>query len=451
MFKRTLLLVQIILLSFFVSFSNDIEVTPLQTGNNNGGETLWDHFYIKNDLPEGISNFNAKYLSHWSPNQAGSYKNIPDIGNIKMDDGIVLSTGFAVDCIGPNDHSSKSGQGGYPGDPEINEIIGNQTNDVAAFEISFESDSSIQGFSFTFAFGSEEYPAYVGSQYIDAFVVILDGENICHDLNNNFISVNNSLFNIDNNDTPSINLQWNGFTYVIKVSEKLSPGDHTIKFAVADVGDFRLDSGVFLSNFKFSYDSLSNIPLVNIASDQTFSVGSDIPAGTIIGKIENRSLFGPISLTKLSTDNDFKIENWNIISQKDVTFALNEVRNISIEGKLDTTWNGKKWMVLDTFNITIKNDNTKLLQAIETISLNEVRIHTRNKISTLNFNVDNKKDINISLYNMRGRCISKNHQYKVTHSDEIQFTTDNLAKGNYICSIIEKNACLKNVHFLITE
>ncbi len=451
MFKHILILVLILLLPFLTVYSSDIEVTPLQIGNNTAGDILWDHFYLANDLPSGISNFIAEYPAYWGANQAGSYKNIPEIGNYKMNDGIVLSTGNAIDCIGPNDHGTKSGQGGFPGDQEINQIIGSITNDVAALKISFKNDSTIKGFTFTYAFGSEEYPAYVGSQYNDAFVVILDGENICNDINNNFVSVNNSLFNIDNNDTPSINLQWNGFTYVVKVSEQLLPGNHTIKFAVADVGDFRLDSGVFLSNFKFSYDSLSNIPLVDIASDQEFSVTSIIPAGTIIGEIESKSLFGPVTHRKLSLNDDFKIENWNIISKKDVTLSLNETKNLLIEGKLDTTWNNKNWIVLDTFNVTIKNDNTELMQNKGIQNSPKITINSKNRKAILNFNRNNIKNIKISIYNMRGRYINKNQAYNVTNTEQIQFETDKLSKGNYICRITEKGSSIKNIQFLITE
>ena len=61
--------------------------------------------------------------------------------------GVVLSTGNAVDVVGPNDTGSKSGLG-----------------TIAQLDISFDADSTVNKLFFQYVFGSEEFLEFAGSQ-----------------------------------------------------------------------------------------------------------------------------------------------------------------------------------------------------------------------------------------------------------------------------------------------
>ena len=95
--------------------------------------------------------------------------------------------------------------------------------------------------------GSEEWPEYLGSQYIDAFGLYVNGFNIA--------SVDGKPVNIDHPDMapiPGTELNavlapgddpLNLFSYVVGDGAE----DNTLIFIIADTGDEILDSTVYLS------------------------------------------------------------------------------------------------------------------------------------------------------------------------------------------------------------
>lgn len=447
MFTRTHVLFIFIFSLILQIQATDIEITTYKSYVV--ADSLWQNFYSENEIPSGITNLSVEFTSHYAEDQVGSFKNIPEIGNYKMSDGIVLSTGNAIDCVGPNDKAITSGENGFPGEPDINAAIGYDTYDAAIININFTSDHTIQGFTFNYTFGSEEYPSYVGSKFADAFVVLLDGRNICLDSDGKIISINNTFFNIDNNSNPSINLQWNGFTYVMQISASLTPGSHSLKFAVADVSDYRIDSGVFLSNFKFTLDSLSCVPLIEIGSNQTFSAPPSMNSKTVISQLENRSLFSPVTLTQLTETDKFEIDNWNIVARNDITLPVNSSYSVMIEGKLDTMWNGQKWTVLDTFTIAVIIDPTNNISA--PVRKNKATAFISNSI--LNITIPNTyaTKINASIFNLQGKCIFSNAHFKISHKNTLQLNTEELSKGSYICRITSGNSYKEEIMFQILK
>lgn len=223
------------------------------TANPKGSDIL-KAFIGNNAVPAGVTKLSITYVNgHFAGKQAGVYSNIPKIGTIKMRDGFVLTTGFAKDCIGPNDRTNTSGEHGWPGEVDLQAVAGTSIFDAAVVEIKFTTDKSVKGIQFDFAFGTEEFPEFVG-KFNDVFICMYNGKNICKDSNGNLVSVNNAYFNIDNHQTPhKVDLEYDGFTCVLRTSVKVQPGDHVLKFAIGDAKDQRLDSGVFLSNFSFTY------------------------------------------------------------------------------------------------------------------------------------------------------------------------------------------------------
>ena len=251
-------------------------------------DSLWEIF-LTDTVPKGVTNLTVR-VAH-DGRAYGSYANFPTIANIDVIDGILLTSGWATYAIGPN-----NSDGDYygtnpisaPNDPDLDDIINNAsypTFDATYFIVEFDTDTSVKGISFDFVYGSEEFPEFVGNIFNDLFCCFLDGENISYDGNGQVINVNNDYFLVDNLDD-HLNLQFDGFTPLLRTSDSLTAGHHVIKFAIADVSDDILTSGVFLSNFRFRYTGSGTVPVKELIDNQQFSVLENSPAGTFVGEVK---------------------------------------------------------------------------------------------------------------------------------------------------------------------
>jgi len=186
--------------------------------------------------------------------------------NVGIDSGLILTSGSATNAIGPNDQSGVSGYNGTNGDPDLDNLIpGFTTKDacIIEFDITPLSDT----LSFDYVFGSDEYLEYVNSSFNDVFGFFISGPGIIGSQNiallpstaipvsiNNVNDVSNNTYYINNGDgstspqntNPSF-IQYDGFTTVLTARALVQPCQtYHLKLAVADAGDFALDSGVFL-------------------------------------------------------------------------------------------------------------------------------------------------------------------------------------------------------------
>lgn len=200
--------------------------------------------------------------------------------------GIVLSTGNVIDALGPN-NTTASTKNYFKGDPDLSKIVNSKTFDSAILEFDFLSLTD--SISFVFQFASEEYPEYVKKGVSDIFgffitdlstnnkknIAILPNNNvpITIDLINNFVNSdyyisNNSLEyrfkgNLDADERFYENnylFQFDGYTKPIFSGLKLEPFKwYHFKIAIADVGDRKFDSWIFLKGNSF----VSNGNIIN--------------------------------------------------------------------------------------------------------------------------------------------------------------------------------------------
>ncbi len=128
------------------------------------------------------------------------------------------------------------------------------SKDVAALTVNFTLSAASQ-VGFDFIFGSVEFPQYT-SRYTDAFLAFLDGTDvgnqIVFDASDNAVQVGSSFASaLTTADTNTAFAAPHGLlkleTYTQGV---LSAGSHSISFQIGDVNDRRLDSAVFISNFR---------------------------------------------------------------------------------------------------------------------------------------------------------------------------------------------------------
>ena len=207
--------------------------------------------------------------------QSGTFTN-GNTSGINIDEGIILTSGSALDAVGPNSLDDTTTVTGTGGDAQLNALVAQSTNDVNILEFDFTSTSGDLFFNFVFA--SEEYNEWVDSSFNDVFALFVDDVNIAIAPDGQAVAINNvncgnpydSLFvgdncsSFNNNDLndggPFFDIEYDGFTDVFTAQiSGLGTDEHHMKFAIADVGDFILDSAIFIEAGSFS-DTGTTVP-----------------------------------------------------------------------------------------------------------------------------------------------------------------------------------------------
>jgi hypothetical protein len=195
---------------------------------------------------------------------------------VSIDTGILLTSGQAGGAVGPNNNDAFTANNGLAGDADLTALIpGFSTHDATSLEFTFTSAGGDLFFNYVFA--SEEYNEYTNTAFNDVFGFFVDGVNIALIPGTTTpVSINNvnggnpfgtgatNPGSYNNNDLsdggPFFDIQYDGFTDVFQAKALgLSPGNHTIKLAIADAGDWVLDSGVFIQGGSFS-DTPTGVP-----------------------------------------------------------------------------------------------------------------------------------------------------------------------------------------------
>ena len=229
----------------------------------------------------GITITGASFVG--ASGQAGNYGGFnlaSGSTTLAIADGVLLTTGQAVNALGPNANGPptviRDAPGGsddtetelfLPGDPDMTALLTPfPTNDANSLTINFTATSSVNSIIFDFIFGSEEFPEFVG-QRNDAFGVFLDGEQITFDTDGSLVSVNNNFFLLNNSGVTTLfdpdvagttgvtlDIEYDGLTPAVRTQAPLDDAitNHEIKFVIVDADDFELDSGVFISRLQSS-------------------------------------------------------------------------------------------------------------------------------------------------------------------------------------------------------
>jgi hypothetical protein len=169
---------------------------------------------------------------------------------------VILSTGLAESADDPNDVGNLSF--------ELYGLNNSQGNDLTQLALRLRVPNNMNCASFDFAYFSEEFPEFVGSQYNDAFTAEFGGTNLsivgnqvvaplnfAFDTSGNVISVN-TVFGV----TLVTNTTYDGGTPLLRAHTAVTPGSVVdFVFSVQDLGDSIYDSAVFLDKFFWSNDS----------------------------------------------------------------------------------------------------------------------------------------------------------------------------------------------------
>jgi hypothetical protein len=202
--------------------------------------------------------------------------------NIGLGSGILLTSGRASDAIGPNNNGAIgfNQPDAFDGDADLSTLVSGSIRDACRLEFDFVAESDF--ITVQYVFGSEEYNEYVCSQYNDVFGFFVtgnipsggnyNGANVAlvpstalpvsvNTINlgvpgaegsfGNCVALDNTEFYVDN--ASGVSIQYDGFTVVLTAQVAVIPGEtYRFKFAIADVSDSVLDSGVFIRSNSFS-------------------------------------------------------------------------------------------------------------------------------------------------------------------------------------------------------
>jgi len=184
----------------------------------------------------------------------GTYVN--PTGTYGIGSGIVISSGDAGDYNdGPSlsdDNTTDYGVAATaPQETLLDTITGGGLDhfDVTELTIDFSlaADAGNTLF-FNVVFGSEEFDDYVGSSFIDAFGLFVNGTNIAF-ANGQPININNSGMQFAaGTELNGVLFGANGSAVLTFSTVLANPtGSNTVKFIIADSGDTALDSTAFIS------------------------------------------------------------------------------------------------------------------------------------------------------------------------------------------------------------
>ena len=220
----------------------------------------------------------------------------PNILGTGFDQGILLTSGYASNVVGPNESSFQSQAWNSAGDTDLDTLTGGTTHDANSLIFNFTVDPNVSQLGFNYVFGSEEYNEFVGSPFNDGFGFYVDGNNVAVLPGsgdtvsiNNVNSGKNSTFYRDNSlsDFPNgapINTELDGLTTVLyaDVFHSLDPNKsvHQIKLVIADTGDTGYDSAVFIQGSSFGSTTPPSVP--EAGTSVSLGIGLVVLAGLTV-------------------------------------------------------------------------------------------------------------------------------------------------------------------------
>lgn len=186
-------------------------------------------------------------------------------------EGIILSTGKIIDACGPNYFISDDTAPGWTGDQDLNYALG-ISNSINATVLEFDFIPIGNQISFDYIFASEEYHGSATCTYSDGFAFLLKEVGTTNYQNlalipNTAIPVkvttvhpeilggcpaqNEQYFEAFNG--PEYPTNFNGQTKVLTARATVIPNTpYHIKLVIADEGNYRYDSAIFLRGGSFN-------------------------------------------------------------------------------------------------------------------------------------------------------------------------------------------------------
>ena len=194
---------------------------------------------------------------------------ISDIGGdtpapvVGIDRGIFISSGGGPGT--ENTSSSFTVILGEPGDDRLTDTAreafpgAGSTNDASIVSFTFDAADlgNSPSISFDLFFGSDEYPEYVNSSFVDIATIYVNGVNYALfngdsaqplSIVGPSINTEGNFFNNSSSSDTEYDTEYDGFSVLLNVIAPIQAGTNEVIIAIADTGDSSFDSGLFVGN-----------------------------------------------------------------------------------------------------------------------------------------------------------------------------------------------------------
>ena len=288
-----------------------------------------------------VSNFSASGGNFGSNEFSYGYFNAN--GSIfPFQEGIVLSTGKLNSAVGPNTNFSDSGIGmGWNGDPDLNTAL-SLTNTFNATVLEFDFIPNANTISFDYIFASEQYllnPASNQCNYTDGFAFLLKEASATNYQNLALVpgtsipvkvntvrgsgticpAANETYFDAFN--TGTYPTAFDGQTKVLTAQATVIPGTlYHIKLVIADEGNARFDSGIFLRAGSFVSEK-------DLGPNRLIATGNSLCTNEIL----------TLNATQTGATNYKWFKNGNQVGTNSATFDVNSAGIYAVEITINTT------------------------------------------------------------------------------------------------------------------
>jgi PEP-CTERM motif len=180
---------------------------------------------------------------------SGTFTNVA--GTYGIGSGIVISSGNVNDYnTGPNTTGSKTtsyGVAATAAQELILDAITGSFNHFDVTQLDIDFTTSTGSVFFQVVFGSEEWPEFVNSSFIDGFGLLLDGVNIAFVLGLP-VNINHpAMAGISGTELDGV-LAPGGNPLLTFSASGLSSGTHTLTFIVSDTSDTVLDTTAYIAS-----------------------------------------------------------------------------------------------------------------------------------------------------------------------------------------------------------
>jgi hypothetical protein len=215
----------------------------------------------------GISLVGGSVIYTGDPDAASTFDSL-NLGSAQIaTPGIFLSSGENQPPL-TNTQSGFSQSHFTPGDTDLQGIVdaafsgAGDTQDAAVLQFKINADPGIKTVIFDVVFGSDEFPEYSNSSYVDIAAILVNGKNAAFFGGNKkkpLSILDDNLGYFQDNTAGGIAFEYDGISNKLTVIAKVKEGVNDIKIAIADTGDTIYDSGIFISNLRGSTQDLEGI------------------------------------------------------------------------------------------------------------------------------------------------------------------------------------------------
>lgn len=177
--------------------------------------------------------------------------------------GLLLTSGDSTPPLANNETAyGEALDGDTPGEPDLQATVqaafpgAGELEDITSLQFSIQvSDPAATGLRFDVVFGSDEFPEFSNTSFVDVAGVYVNGVNYALFNRNasqplSIIDANLTAGNFRDNQGGSLPLEYDGISNRLQITAPLVQGTNTIKIAIADTGDAIYDSGIFVSGLQ---------------------------------------------------------------------------------------------------------------------------------------------------------------------------------------------------------